>query len=1038
MFKLICLPLGANAAPLFYQEASGLPFKETMMVTSSRHLVQEGRRQGLNTVNFDYLVHHIIREAAPQKKRLVSRTAQELIVSELAADLQTAGKLPYFAPVVDKTGFLRSLLVLLNQLESSNASSQEVNLALAAWDGREVSRREKDKEVALLYESYRNYLDQKNLYDVAGMYQLALSLVRQQKVTFPCCSLYFYGFYNFDSLQLELIKALSDKCRVTVGLVYEPNRPGIFAASEDTYGFLAALGENVRLDSKVQKNILTIEKNSSVGKNPAVKRTPPLEYLLANLRQDRPQVYQQPQDKIRVWKALDRREEIGLVLRDIKKLMFKGVAGSEVAVIVRNLEGYTGFRRSCDQLGIPTVLPQTVGLLSTPLWEYVQAFFKTALGFGRQQTLSLIDFLSLPLQKLLLQLPADKLAALGKNLYFKKGEAFCRQAEALLVPETVASWKQIQQLLAQIPQQADLQEYSDLLTTLLDFLKLPERVGSLYRQHDLSLISLKSLLGADESLRQEVMLLQQAYDVSGLTIRKIALADYLQLLQKQAQAQTLTLQPGSTVGIRILSATEMENLSFPYVYLLGLRENEFPILKSENWLYDDQERLVLRDLGLDLPGALAGYAEDARFFASACAAASVTLTCSYSENERQGASPYIEDLLAVFGEDCRKSRSLSDVGTELASWGEYYACLAQKQDKKQLAKLLGQDFVRAADADNKRLQQIDCLWNGQLLDPELRLQSLDVIGDHFSPSKLESYLICPFKFLHNYVWKQAGDVEAAENIRPDVKGSLMHAVLEKFIGRHLKEKLLPEEVPELRRELEQLLTSCSQDFMARGQIVDGEFWQADCLQLQRLLCRWLQSEISYSQEWNFRPYAVESSFGRRRDLQPALILPLGKRKVSINGRIDRVDRNLHQYFITDYKSSVAPALNSLAKTNLQLPLYLWAAQENLLRTDAEAQVDGGGYYVLREASRKGNFVYADYRNEIPFAAKAGKNTAQYASLKDLQEQVLQIVQQEIISMEQGKFTPAYSAKNCNIYCPAHDLCRIQILQQEQEAGEQDE
>ena len=63
MFNLVCVPLGDSAAPSFFQEAAAFPYKNTMLVTSTRNLVQTGRGAGLNTATFDYLANAILRQA---------------------------------------------------------------------------------------------------------------------------------------------------------------------------------------------------------------------------------------------------------------------------------------------------------------------------------------------------------------------------------------------------------------------------------------------------------------------------------------------------------------------------------------------------------------------------------------------------------------------------------------------------------------------------------------------------------------------------------------------------------------------------------------------------------------------------------------------------------------------------------------------------------------------------------------------------------------------------------------------------------------
>jgi ATP-dependent helicase/DNAse subunit B len=98
-----------------------------------------------------------------------------------------------------------------------------------------------------------------------------------------------------------------------------------------------------------------------------------------------------------------------------------------------------------------------------------------------------------------------------------------------------------------------------------------------------------------------------------------ALQSFLQMYKDKANSMVLELTPGSTAGMHILAATSIESLAYKYVYLLGFRENEFPTLRLENWIYDDAERATSERLRGGASSTQAGYAEDARFFAAVCA-----------------------------------------------------------------------------------------------------------------------------------------------------------------------------------------------------------------------------------------------------------------------------------------------------------------------------------------------------------------------------------------------------------------------------------
>ena len=103
--------------------------------------------------------------------------------------------------------------------------------------------------------------------------------------------------------------------------------------------------------------------------------------------------------------------------------------------------------------------------------------------------------------------------------------------------------------------------------------------------------------------------------------------------------------------------------------------------------------------------------------------------------------------------------------------------------------------------------------------------------------------------------------------------------------------------------------------------------------------QWLHKEIAYSEAGSLRPVYTEMEFGRgSTNLMP---LEINGRRIFLNGKIDRIDRAGNSFYITDYKSSQAPKKADFLDTNLQLPLYILAA-DRLVAAKEGGTVTGGG------------------------------------------------------------------------------------------------
>jgi RecB family exonuclease len=261
------------------------------------------------------------------------------------------------------------------------------------------------------------------------------------------------------------------------------------------------------------------------------------------------------------------------------------------------------------------------------------------------------------------------------------------------------------------------------------------------------------------------------------------------------------------------------------------------------------------------------------------------------------------------------------------------------------------------------------------------------------------------------------------------RGSLLHRVLEKFIRRHLGEKLQQAQYAELQKELDEIFDAVCQEYADKGWLYPGDFWQHDKEQQRILLQRWLRSEIAYSEQGEWRPVSTEQVFGKKGKGEVAL--DINGRRIYLNGKIDRIDRAGETYFITDYKSGDTPQKKAFADTDLQLPLYLLAAA-----MQTKGEVAGGGYYSLKDAERKESFIFPAAAGTVPWKtfseAKDANGTATaITDMEELQATLQRVLGDMLEHMGEGDFCPTPS-KDCENNCPAAEICRFRVLTRNRE------
>ena len=1016
MLHLVCLPAGSSASDMFFAEARMQGYDSAMVVASSRNLVQKARTQGINAVNFDYLANAVLRLCGRTGIRRISRKAQEIIVEDIINALLQDDKIKYFAGLVSKKGFLRSVISLLGQLGCCGATVEETGSAFSCWEGRSASYRQKDSDVAAIYRAYMDYLISHDIYDVEGLYRLAaaeLTVLRKNggQDILKWKTLYFQGFYQFDALQLDIIRQLGELLDVWVALPYEPNRPGLYGVTEFAYGDLMQYAELNRMLRASQP-----ERSASV------------QHILRNFRN--PDAKPVPVDgSVEVWKHANQAEEIRSVLRDIKtQVRNKIVKPEETAIVVRRMDAYSGIRTLCDEYGIPAKLENLAPVVANPLFKYILSLLSLPSLHGREKTEGYINFLTQPLQRIIFNLRTDSVMQIASGYYFTDYKVLLAEVEKTAVCPPL---EKLSQAVEQLPPEAPVTIYCEQLMQILSLLDIKVKAGRMYQDGRISLAGFKNLACVFDEILALLQTIPMDYRICRCEDRILSSLEFAELLQEAAEPVSVLLQPENPEGISVLSAANLEEASFRQVYVMGLRENEFPFLKKESWIYNDRERSDLAALGITLPCSADGYKEDVHFFANACASARERLVFTFSEDEENKVSPYISEILALFTDLKIQDKAPVKHPEECLSREELVLVAGRQGDDALLRQIVEKEVLEAGCSDLRRRKN-EQDWCGLLSDQALADQINRVIGDRFSASKLETYRGCPFKFLVSYGWKQQLPEKAEEELNPMRRGNLLHVLLERFIKNHLGERLTTLQWETLREEIDRLYSQVCREMTDNGVIYAGDFWEHDKEIQRSLLHNWLRSEISYSETGAFRPEAVEKDFGRNGT--EGIRMQAGPRRIFVNGKIDRLDKAGNTYYITDYKSGNAPGKKDFLDTDLQLPLYLLATAE-LFAAPAGGSVAGGGYFSIKDGKRKESFRFAEESNisasEIPwktyteFADRDG-NKVKIANLEELREKTEDIIKKLLDRMYTGDFVPTPSA-GCDAHCPAAKICRFPVL-----------
>ena len=216
-----------------------------------------------------------------------------------------------------------------------------------------------------------------------------------------------------------------------------------------------------------------------------------------------------------------------------------------------------------------------------------------------------------------------------------------------------------------------------------------------------------------------------------------------------------------------------------------------------------------------------------------------------------------------------------------------------------------------------------------------------------SPTSLESWARCPFSYFLGHVLRLSAldAVEEGESISALERGSLIHGILERFIGEVAEDGRLPapdEEWPQAQRR--RLVEIAEEEFESAGSRgVTGKplLWELEKGDILADLDTFLEEDEKLRAGAETREIVVEAGFGFGGD---SLEVTDAETGLLFRGYIDRIDVSAggRSALVVDYKTGSASPYRALdddpidAGKRLQLGVYSVAARALLPGADVRA------------------------------------------------------------------------------------------------------
>jgi RecB family exonuclease len=287
-----------------------------------------------------------------------------------------------------------------------------------------------------------------------------------------------------------------------------------------------------------------------------------------------------------------------------------------------------------------------------------------------------------------------------------------------------------------------------------------------------------------------------------------------------------------------------------------------------------------------------------------------------------------------------------------------------------------------------------------------------------SPTSLQSWATCPRQYFLGHVLG-LGEIdrpEAALRLSHLDRGTIVHEILERFVGEQLAGGLVPSPAEpwsdEARERAHELADEVFAAFERTGITGKAVNWEHD----QEILHADVDGALDLDDErrhlLRVAPAAVEMPFGLDGAAPVELRLPSG-RTISFRGRADRVDRGADgRLAVIDYKTGQAANQRDLdtdpvlAGRMLQLPLYGLAARQ---RFGDEATPVAAHYWYV---SSKGGFSTVGYELD----------DARLDRFVDVVESLAEGIEGGVFPAYPGEYDTWRGTNDNCVYCNFDRLC----------------
>ncbi|MFO0938056.1 MAG: PD-(D/E)XK nuclease family protein [Gemmataceae bacterium] len=538
-------------------------------------------------------------------------------------------------------------------------------------------------------------------------------------------------------------------------------------------------------------------------------------------------------------------------------------------------------------------------------------------------------------------------------------------------------------------------------------------------------------------------------DVPGLKRRRLTFAKYTEVITRIAEETAADRDPPAGRAVRLLSPDDARHAPCDVLVVMDLVEGRFPSTAAPASFLTDAERQSLESERLKT--ADSRLRDEKTLFHSLIARPRRHLVLSRPSVDERGQerlpssllvdwesmqgtlTPAIRRKMAIEGFAEGKACSATERRVQAARMLKRSPSLSFADN--ELSSALGSTLSRAKQMAEARFQQsVYGAFDGRLTHgPAIEAAVKRFAPERtISPSSLEKYVECPFRFWLESVLRLDVLEEPTSRIEVTRRGQAVHRAMARFHRAVRKGK-------EQANPCDDIANAAEEYGMRSGTPTGRMLWTLEGRRLQRSAAKYLGQWDDFREKWasfNAKPVPVkfEQPFGTPTTTAPAssiadedleavaepLVIEVDNITVKIGGTIDRIDavelEGETGFWIIDYKTGRKQnytATDIVHFSALQLPLYALAVERSVFK-GRPARPLGLAYWMIGDGGAK---------TVMPPRGVTGWMTKP-DFWPQFREQLENWVATLVSQIRQALFPLAPRSDECTAKCPFGPTCRI--------------